>query len=80
MCGTCIITVCKENNVKLSECFIGQIVAPINGHMMPGPVAGHIVSLEKNTSGEIIPVIQWVGEDEQRGTHHANIEPYKEKS
>jgi len=70
--------------MKLSECTIGTIVTQLSAYE-PEAVGriGHIVGLDTNSTGEVIPVVQFaqpyrsfaqpVAPNDPVGVHHNNL-------
>ena len=64
--------------MKLSDCYIGQIVRerPCDG--MGTDTArrtGRITGLTANPMGEVILLVRFACEKQDTGIHHANVEP-----
>lgn len=66
--------------MKLSECTIGTLVIEhLRNRPDQKPRIGHVVGLEENNIGEIIPTVQWAQEwlklpSRPIGFHHANLD------
>tara|TARA_Y100000296_G_C4978632_1_gene159488 strand:- start:223 stop:420 length:198 start_codon:yes stop_codon:yes gene_type:complete len=65
--------------MKLSECKRGEIVTNESGRI------GHVVGLayqyeweKEGTRGEVVPVVEWVGDAVPSKIHHGNIQLYKD--
>ena len=56
--------------MKLSECKIGEIVCKGDAE---NPIIGHIVNLNINSAGEVVPVVRWAFDGCVIMQHHTNL-------
>jgi hypothetical protein len=63
--------------MKASEGFIGKLVQGIQGKIFEGDPfikKGYIAGIDVNTIGEVIFLIQWIGNEGTLGCHPGNLE------